>query len=214
MCESISILADAAELTEKFGLDNILFYVSNRYDIRPTQSIPAIVVRERQRQLDEFRWGLMPFWARNAVCMDSDSIPDQRIYRRMFGKQRCVIPCSAFYVSKTVGRHSQWVRIAMRAGTFGIAGLYDVWSSPSGEELRTCTMLMTASNPEVAAHHDRMPAILEDGEVEQWLQPELRDPVALHKLLRPADGSRMSFQLLDSHKDKFAPQHDPEPAYS
>ncbi|MFD0681368.1 MULTISPECIES: SOS response-associated peptidase [unclassified Paenibacillus] len=204
MCKSISMLADVSQVTEQFKIDNVLSYLSNRYEISPTQSVSAIVVRDNSRQLDEFRWGLMPFWGKNSVCMDSRSITDKKVYKLILKKQRCVIPCSGFYVTKTEKKNTQWIKFTMNTGTFGIAGLYDVWrSSFDGEELRTCTMLMTEANSLIAPYQEQMPSILEPDDVEQWLQPDSKNPFTLIRLLRPMDSLRMRSYTLASAEDKF-----------
>jgi len=97
----------------------------------------------------------------------------------------------------------------MRSGTFGIAGLYDVWRSPSGdEELRTCMMLMTEANPLVSLYQGRMPAILDEEQTNLWLQPELRDPYALRSLLRPMDDLLMVANVLASPEEKLEANSD------
>ncbi|MEW9700894.1 SOS response-associated peptidase [Paenibacillus sp. SI8] len=205
MCTSISILADVSELVRKFHIDRLLSYNSNRYEIRPTESISAIMTnRKGERLLDEFRWGLMPFWAREAVCGDRDSVFTNDVFKRIVSKQRCVIPCTSFYVSRTEGKETQWIRFKMRSGTFGIAGLYDVWKAPSSEEeLRTCMMLMTEANPLVSPFHVSMPAILDQEQTAMWLQPELKDPYELRSLLRPADDLLMAANVLSSPAEKM-----------
>jgi putative SOS response-associated peptidase YedK len=204
LCKSISIVADAGELTDRFQIDSVLFHTSNRYEILPTQSVSAILVRGSRRQLDEFRWGLMPFWAKDSVWMDSRAITEKRIFQRIAKKQRCVIPCSGFYVTNSKKKHKdQWFKMTMRTGTFGIAGLFDVWTSASGEELRTCTMLMTAANSLVAPYEGRMPCIMESHEMDRWLEPELSDPFMLQTLLRPVDEGRMRCYSLVSAQDKY-----------
>ena len=205
MCTSISILADVSELVKQFQIDRLLSYTSNRYEVRPTESVSAVIATKKgERLLDEFRWGLMPFWAKDAVCGDCDSIFTNEVFVRIVKKQRCVIPCSGFYVSRTEGKATKWIQFKMRSGTFGIAGLYDVWRSPSGdEELRTCMMLMTEANSLVFPYHNRMPAILEQEQADLWLRPEMKDPRALSTLLRPMDDLLMVASVLASPEDKM-----------
>jgi putative SOS response-associated peptidase YedK len=211
LCNSISMVADAEDLTRQFQIDNVLSYFTNRHEIMPTESVSAIIVKDDKRQLDEFRWGLMPFWARDSVLLDSRSFEDKRVYERIIKKQRCIIPCSGFYVTRTEKKHTQWIKITMATGTFGIAGLYDVWrSSFSGEELRTCTMITTKSNSVVAPYLESMPAILDKDEIDQWLQPELKDLFVLQRLLRPMDALRMRTFTLASPKDKWESDADLE----
>ncbi|NEW09271.1 SOS response-associated peptidase [Paenibacillus sp. SYP-B3998] len=199
------MLADISELAKQFQIDRLLSYNSNRYEIRPTESLSAVVVnRKGERLLDEFRWGLMPFWAKDAVCGDRDSIFTNEVFGRIVKKQRCVIPSSGFYVSRTEGKETEWIRFKMRSGTFGIAGLYDVWHAPSSdEELRTCMMLMTEANSLVSPYHGRMPAILDQEQANLWLQPEMNEPRLLRSLLRPVDDLQMIANILSSPAEKM-----------
>ncbi|SDN40283.1 Putative SOS response-associated peptidase YedK [Paenibacillus sp. yr247] len=205
MCQSISILADVNELVKQFRIDRLLSYSSNRYEVKPTESVSAVIMNKKgERLLDEFRWGLMPFWAKDAVCGDRDSIFTNIVFERIVKKQRCIIPCSGFYVSLTEGKTTQWIKFKMRSGTFGIAGLYDVWRAPSGEEeLRTCMMLMTEANSLVSPYHRKMPAILDQDQAEMWLQPEMRDSRLLRSILRPVDDLLMIANVLSSPEEKL-----------
>ena len=96
------------------------------------------------------------------------------------------------------------MKFKMRSGTFGIAGLYDVWRAPSGEEeLRTCMMLMTEANPLVSPYHGNMPAILDQEQAEKWLDPELKDSRLLRSFLRPVDDLLMVANVLSSPAEKL-----------
>ncbi|XP_067006881.2 abasic site processing protein HMCES [Anabrus simplex] len=54
-----------------------------------------------------------------------------------------------------------------------MAGLYDKWKSPDGEDLFSCTILTTDSNETLSWLHHRMPVILEtDEQVANWLDAE------------------------------------------
>jgi len=205
MCHSISILADVNELVKQFRIDRLLSYSSNRYEVRPTESVSAVMMNKKgERILDEFRWGLMPFWAKDAVCGDRDSIFTNVVFERIVRKQRCIIPCSGFYISVTEGKETEWIKFKMRSGTFGIAGLYDVWQAPSGEEeLRTCMMLMTEANSLVSPYQRRMPAILDQDQAEMWLQPEMKDSRLLRSILRPVDDLLMVANVLSSPAEKL-----------
>lgn len=205
MCHSVSILADVNDVMKQFRIDRLLSYTANRYEVVPTESVSAIMInRKGERLLDEFRWGLMPFWAKDAVCGERDSIFTNTAFERIIKKQRCILPCSGFYVRVTEGKETQWVKFKMRSGTFGIAGLYDVWRAPSGEEeLRTCMMLMTEANPLVSPYHGHMPAILDQEQAEKWLDPELKDSRLLRSFLRPVDDLLMVANVLSSPAEKL-----------
>ncbi|BFT75628.1 SOS response-associated peptidase [Paenibacillus sp. P36] len=205
MCHSVSILADVNDVMKQFRIDRLLSYTANRYEVTPTESVSAVMInRKGERLLDEFRWGLMPFWAKDAVCGERDSIFTNTAFERIIKKQRCILPCSGFYIRVTEGKETQWVKFKMRSGTFGIAGLYDVWRAPSGEEeLRTCMMLMTEANPLVSPYHGSMPAILDQEQADKWLDPDMKDSRLLRSFLRPVDDLLMVANVLSSPAEKL-----------
>ena len=51
------------------------------------------------------------------------------------------------------------------------AGLWETW-----QDLETFTIITTAANKPMRAVHDRMPLILSDEQIDEWLDPENHDP--------------------------------------
>ena len=68
---------------------------------------------------------------------------------------------------------------------FGFAGLWDTWSSPKGEEIRTCSIITTEANDHLKPVHGRMPVILTREAEALWLDPTIQDPAKILPLLRP-----------------------------
>jgi putative SOS response-associated peptidase YedK len=213
MCERFSLTTEMPELAREFRIDKVLTYYKPRYNVAPRQSIQVIVAADRERWLDEFRWGLVPFWAKDAVNADSLVLEEKRAFKRIFTKNRCVIPCDGYYVWQTSadGRARQPMRIVMNhRRAFGIAGLYDVWRSPSdGSELRTVTLLTTAPNRLVAPMSDRMPVILDREGIDIWLDPSMKDRNRLRFLLRPLPHEEMRAYPV-SQKVNDAAHEEPE----
>lgn len=203
MCNSISIMAQSQELIEQFQIENVLSYTTNRYEISPTQSVSAIFVRDHVRVLDEFRWGLVPFWGKDSVLADRDSIMEIRSLRRIIKKHRCVIPCSGFFVSQVVDKTINWTQFTMRSGTFGIAGIYEIWQPANGEALQSCSIIMTPANSLIAPYQKLMPAILDDDQIDGWLNPDLKEPHRALHMLRPMEELRMSSTMVASRNAKY-----------
>ena len=66
------------------------------------------------------------------------------------------------------------------------AGLWETWRDPPGGVLRSCTIVTTEANEEIAPLHDRMPVILEERHWDRWLTERDLDPAILTPLLVPA----------------------------
>lgn len=74
---------------------------------------------------------------------------------------------------------------------FGFAGLYESWTSPSGESVPTCTIITTEPNEIVRPIHDRMPVILRRDVEDLWLDTSIEDPTRLLNLLSPYSAAEM-----------------------
>ncbi|SEG42870.1 SOS response-associated peptidase [Paenibacillus sp. UNC499MF] len=192
MCKQYSLTADIKEIQDRFSVDKVAVPYKARYNISPRQHVPVIVSVNGELVLDEYRWGFVPFWARDAVNADGMSVHQDPAYRKIFMRQRCIVPCSGFYYWKTEGKKSFPVRVVPRnREVFGIAGLYDVWSDPRGKELRTCTLLMTESNALITSFHNQMPVILNQHSTGDWMSQGAIDTDRLIPLLKPFPAEAM-----------------------
>ena len=66
-----------------------------------------------------------------------------------------------------------------------MAGLWDEWKSPSGEFVRSCTVITCEPDATVGALHDRMPVIFIEHQWPKWLGEE---PITLYEaaaMLKP-----------------------------
>lgn len=192
MCQRFSMAAELPEVQEHFEIERVMFYYRNRYNIRPTQPMSVILQQNGERILDEFRWGFIPYWGKDAVNADLRNVHRNPTYRKLVDKQRCIIPCNGFYYWKQEGKRAYPVRVVMKnRGMFGVAGLYEIWRDTRGEPLRTCTLVMTEANPLIGEFESRMPAILSKEDISRWLDEETYDLEALNPILRPYSSEEM-----------------------
>ena len=68
---------------------------------------------------------------------------------------------------------------------FGLAGLYDVWKSPGGYEVTTCTIITCQPNAVMAPIHNRMPVIMLPEDEDAWLDPDMIEVEQITSYLRP-----------------------------
>jgi putative SOS response-associated peptidase YedK len=66
-----------------------------------------------------------------------------------------------------------------------LAGLWEKWRSPEGEELESCAIVVTEANEIMSPIHDRMPVILAPENWDVWLETDAKDLQALQVLLKP-----------------------------
>jgi putative SOS response-associated peptidase YedK len=70
-------------------------------------------------------------------------------------------------------------------GLIYFAGLYESWRPAPGEKERTFTIITTTPNSLIEPVHNRMPVILEDEAIDDWLYVR-QSSSSLKALLRPA----------------------------
>jgi putative SOS response-associated peptidase YedK len=173
-----------------------------RYNIAPTQSV-ACVVRYavgEPRQLDLFRWGLVPSWADDLaigsrmINARSETVAEKPSFRKAFVTRRCLVISDGYYEWKTDGKAKQPYLIEHADGeVFAMAGLWEenrkaAKSTESNEaiSIKTCTILTTSGNDFTRDIHDRMPVILSEKDYDRWLDPANHDTESLQSLLASA----------------------------
>ncbi|WP_159887919.1 SOS response-associated peptidase [Paenibacillus puerhi] len=193
MCKRFSLTTPLPELFERFDLQDARVKLRPRHDYSPNREVPIIVNDGGKRALESHRWGLVPFWAKDAILADSAEIQEKREYRKLFAKHRCVFPCDKFYVSATIGKRQQNFEAAAEDGTtLAVAGFYEIWLDKQGGEFRTCTMMTTVSNRLLYDYTERMPAILKEKDWQEWLDEGRNgEPDFLQSLLTPFPPDRM-----------------------
>jgi putative SOS response-associated peptidase YedK len=171
-----------------------------RFNIAPTQSVPVIRQnpKEPRRELSLMRWGLIPSWAKDMsgaasmINARSETADTKPAFRDAIKSRRCLIPADGFYEWQRRGKSKQPYCFEVRDGElFAFAGLWDRWRDPSGQWLKSCSILTTSPNAVTSAVHDRMPVILEPDSYDVWLDPGMRDVVAASELLKPYDAQLM-----------------------
>jgi putative SOS response-associated peptidase YedK len=113
----------------------------------------------------------------------SETVKEKPAFRQAFKSRRCAIPASGFYEWTGDPKHRVPHAITVEGrALIAFAGLWECWKDPEGKPLETFTILTTAANRFVAGMHDRMPAILADGDVDTWLTGGIEDA---WKVIRP-----------------------------
>jgi putative SOS response-associated peptidase YedK len=96
----------------------------------------------------------------NARC---ETLHQRASFKQLLARNRCLIPADGFFEWRRVGRTGKIpMRVRMRdQKPFTMAGLWDLWRDPEGEELCSFTIITTPANKLLRPIHDRMPLILD-----------------------------------------------------
>jgi putative SOS response-associated peptidase YedK len=171
-----------------------------RYNIAPTQSVPVIRQHPKEpcRVLSLMRWGLIPSWAKDMsgsasmINARSETAAVKPAFRDPIRFRRCLVPADGFYEWRRTGTTKQPFCFEVNEGElFAFAGLWDGWKDPSGEWIRSCSILTTTPNAVTSQVHDRMPAILKRNDYDLWLDPGMTNIAAISGLMKPFDARSM-----------------------
>lgn len=180
-----------------FGLPRFPPDLVVRYNVAPSQMAPVVANRS-ERKLEFFRWGLVPFWAKDPrignrmINARAETLAEKPSFRNAFRKRRCLVLADGFYEWKREGRVKSPYHIRLQAGIpFAFAGLWEAWTPPEGPDLFTYAVVTTEPNPLMKTIHDRMPVILSPDAYSRWLDPEPCRPADLSDLLGPFPEDRM-----------------------
>ncbi len=179
MCGRYSLAApSAAQLRARFPIGESIA-VQPHYNVAPGSDVMTVTTgRDGAPRGELLRWGLVPSWAKDSsggfkmINARAETLLDRAAFRKPFERFRCLIPADGFYEWQPVPgeRRKQPIRITRSDGQlFAFAGLWSVWHRGEPEELRTCTIITTAANSQIAPIHDRMPVILPASAESRWL---------------------------------------------
>lgn len=198
MCGRFTITLDPGELQEMLDLGPYIHLVQPRFNVAPSQPIP-IVRDPENKSIELFRWGLVPFWAKDPAIGNrminarSETVSEKPAFRAAFKYRRCLILADGFFewrASKEGGAKQPYLFKLKNDAPFTFAGLYEIWEPSEGGELHTCTILTCDANELVVPIHNRMPVLLDEDARWQWLDPEATEGELLD-LLKPFPADQM-----------------------
>ena len=163
------------------------------FNLAPTQPLPVVFQdQEGERQIELFRWGLVPTWAKDRkigsslINARSETVAEKPSFRSAFKSRRCLVPLSGFFEWSKRGESKTPYRVSFKDDPImTMAGIHEHWKDPeSGELLNTFAIITTHPNAALEPFHDRQPVTLDEEGQKLWLSAEAQ-PDALKGLLVP-----------------------------
>ncbi|NJL64972.1 MAG: SOS response-associated peptidase [Methylacidiphilales bacterium] len=200
MCGRYTLSQPADAIAKYFKIQDIssLKPQYTRYNIAPTQTVLAVSQNQEtnQRSLQQFRWGLIPSWAKDAsmgaklINARAETVAEKPSFRAAFKRRRCLVVADGFYEWQRIeGKKQPYYFQLQDKQPFAFAGLWEQWQPPEGEEIDSCAILTTNANELMEPIHARIPVILQPEDYDLWLDVQVQDPEMLKPLLQsfPAD---------------------------
>jgi putative SOS response-associated peptidase YedK len=213
MCGRFVQASEPETYADVFHVDRIVAApLPASYNVAPTDPVYAVAQHDGERLLGAFRWGLIPFWAKDRriaarnINARAETVAEKSSFRDSFASRRCIIPADGFYEwqVKPKGKLPHFIHGA-QGSPLALAGLWASWKDPeSGERVRTCTIVTGAPNTRIAELHDRMPVILPESAWATWLSEGEADRGELEALLVAAPDDALAHHPVSTLVNKVA----------
>lgn len=207
MCGRFVSTATPSQLADYLRADEVRTEALDAsWNVAPTDAVYAAAERRSgedaddgasQRLLGAYKWGLVPFWAKDpkvgARMINARAETLESKFRRTFERRRCLVPADGFYEWEKLdgGGKQPWFIHRADGAPMVFAGLWEIWkpegASDDDEPLRTCSIITTEANDLLSRIHDRMPCVLSPSDWDLWLDRSVTDTSAVRHLLAPAD---------------------------
>ncbi len=193
MCGRSSLTVTEKELEKRF---NATFYSEDlerynplpNFNVAPTHMHPVMTNLD-QEHLQFFRWGLIPFWAKDIkvgykmINARKETLLEKNTFKNAVNKKRCIVPFDGFYEWKKTEDGKQPYRIVTTdTDIFSVAGLWERWKSPEGQDIYSFTLITQEPNELMTDIHNRMPAILLPDQERDWLDMTIPAEEAIQML--------------------------------
>ena len=179
MCGRFTLEYSWAEIHKAFDLIPLSAAGRNdppRYNIAPTQDVGFIHHGDGETVVEDGRWWLVPFWAKEIPKYPlfnarSETAHEKSSFREAFKSKRCLIPASGYYEwtkAEDGGKDPHFIYLPDRE-PFLFAGL---WAHNSKLDITSCTILTAAAHPAIEHLHHRMPIVLGKNHWKDWLSSD------------------------------------------
>ncbi len=197
MCGRFSFSPTDIIIEERFDITINDEFRGPRYNSAPSQEL-AVISSETPSKLSYYKWGLIPFWAKDAkignklINARAETITEKPSFRNSLKSKRCLVLSDGFYEWKKVGKDKIPFRITLSDNSpFAMAGIWDIWKNPNGELIKSFSIITTEANELMKELHHRMPVILNREDEKAWLNKTHPDNVL--KLLKPYPSELMDY---------------------
>lgn len=203
MCGRYVFVSEPLELKSAFPELVVDKDWSRRYNISPSELVPAIIFNKSIIQIAHLKWGLVPKWMKTIdsykpmINARSETILEKPSFKEPFLKTRCLLPANGFYEWKKNEKINQPYFISCKTKRlFYMAGIYEIWKNKEGAALESCCILTTKANLIISPIHNRMPVIVPENSLKLWLSDKTPESELL-SILNPYTSEEMQLWPVD-----------------
>ncbi len=175
------------------------------FNVAPGARVPVVLLgKARVKMVGGLRWGLPKADDRPIATVETGALQEDARLRRLFQRQRCIIPVSGFYEWQKLGKLAipYYVR-TLDQEVMGLAGIFEKDESQD-EPVTHFGILTTEPNDLLAPMSEHMPVVLRRRDYENWLDPLYEDLPRLQGLLKPYPTERMALYRVGDEVNDLA----------
>lgn len=150
------------------------------WNIAPTHWVPVVTENgiERRssapRHMRLMRWGLRPNWSKPSTHEPNnaraETVDQKPMFKQAWTERRCVVPADGWFEwMTTVQGKVPWYHYRINGGPCWLGGIWESWSSADGDHVESFALLTVDSNEDVREVHQRMPLVLEEHQISDFL---------------------------------------------
>ena len=164
------VVTNPVSKTNKIVKSAIQIDDKENYNAHPYQKLPVIKKYINGNTLEKLKWGLVPSWSKNKdfkalINARLETIDEKISFKKLIKLQRCVAVADGFYEWKREEKNKTPYYFEREdKKNMYMAGIY--------ENNEFCLITENASENVKAIHH-RQPVILNEGDVNRYLNLEL-----------------------------------------
>ncbi|MDR0621328.1 MAG: SOS response-associated peptidase [Deltaproteobacteria bacterium] len=146
-------------------------------EIFPTDIVPVFTQAKGRRLAKPMTWGF-PGWNGKSVIFNArqETALEKAMFKRSLLDRRVAVQTSGFYEWTSVAGQKKKVRYLFTwpgEQFLFLAGFWKSYDVASGSPIpERFTVLTTEANESMASYHNRMPIVLAEGELDDWLAGE------------------------------------------
>jgi putative SOS response-associated peptidase YedK len=194
MCGRISMEGTLLDVSEQFGTAHSpANQLPISWNVKPTQNV-YVVVNDR---IEVASWGMIAPWSKSlvdaqksqarAINARSESVHEKPTFRAAFQKSRCLVPATGYYEwASELGSYKpkQPIYVSRDDGKLlAFAAIQNDWITPTGQLLKSVSILTRQAVGDLAKFHSRMPVFLQKDRWESWMDTSLKDSDRVRGLL-------------------------------
>jgi len=189
------VVTNSVSKTNKIVKSAIQIEDTENYNAHPYQKLPVIKKYINGNTLENLKWGLVPNWSKKKdfkalINARLETIDEKISFKKLIKLQRCVAVADGFYEWKREEKNkTPYYFVREDKKNMYMAGIY--------ENNKFCLITENASENIKAIHH-RQPVILNESDVNRYLNLELSGS----NFLRECKKNKLSFYEVSKEVNK------------